>query len=220
MSGLSLSHEPVSGVAHGKLAMWAFLASEIMFFSGFFGAFIVLRNSNLDVFSASAAELNKWLALVNTIVLIGSSLTMALSILQLQKGNVKLFRLFMGLTILCGLIFLVVKTVEYSGKFHHVLDEHEIIHLRNGVPPNPDALLPGINPSTNVFFAFYFLMTGFHAIHVIAGLIPMVFMFIKSFTKGGYNHPVKVESLGLYWHFVDLVWIFLFPILYLIFPAH
>jgi cytochrome c oxidase subunit 3 len=86
-----------------------------------FGAFIVLRNSNLDVFSASAAELNKWLALVNTVVLIGSSLTMALSILQLQKGNVKLFRLFMGLTILCGLIFLVVKTVEYSGKFHHVL---------------------------------------------------------------------------------------------------
>lgn len=219
MSGLSLSHEPVTGVPHGKLAMWGFLASEIMFFSGFFGAFIVLRNTNLDVFSASAAELNKWLALVNTVVLIGSSLTMALSILNLQKGNVKLFRLFMGLTILCGLIFLVVKTVEYSGKFHHVLNAEEIKHLRDGVPAYPQ-LLPGINPSTNVFFAFYFLMTGFHALHVIAGLIPMVFMYVKSFTKEGYNHPVKVEALGLYWHFVDLVWIFLFPILYLIFPAH
>lgn len=219
MSGLSLTHEPVTGVPHGKLAMWGFLASEIMFFSGFFGAFIVLRNTNLDVFSASAAELNKWLALVNTVVLIGSSLTMALSILNLQKGNVKLFRLFMGLTILCGLIFLVVKTVEYSGKFHHVLNAEEIKHLRDGVPAYPQ-LLPGINPSTNVFFAFYFLMTGFHALHVIAGLIPMVFMYVKSFTKEGYNHPVKVEALGLYWHFVDLVWIFLFPILYLIFPAH
>jgi len=219
MSGLSLSHEPVTGVPHGKLAMWGFLASEIMFFSGFFGAFIVLRNANLEIFSASAAELNKWLALVNTVVLIGSSLTMALSILNLQKGNVKLFRLFMGLTIICGLIFLVVKTVEYNGKFHHILTPEEITHLRHGVPPH-DQILPGINPSTNVFFAFYFIMTGFHAIHVIAGLIPMVFMYIKSFTKEGYNHPVKVEALGLYWHFVDLVWIFLFPILYLIFPAH
>lgn len=219
MSGLSLSHEPVTGVPHGKLAMWGFLASEIMFFSGFFGAFIVLRNANLDIFSASAAELNKWLALVNTVVLIGSSLTMALSILNLQKGNVKLFRLFMGLTIICGLIFLVVKTVEYSGKFHHVLNAEELLHLRHGVPAH-DQILPGINPSTNVFFAFYFLMTGFHALHVIAGLIPMVFMYVKSFTKEGYNHPVKVEALGLYWHFVDLVWIFLFPILYLIFPAH
>lgn len=219
MSGLSLSHEPVTGVPHGKLAMWGFLASEIMFFSGFFGAFIVLRNANLEIFSASAAELNKWLALVNTVVLIGSSLTMALSILNLQKGNVKLFRLFMGLTIICGLIFLVVKTVEYNGKFHHILTPEEITHLRHGVPPH-DQILPGINPSTNVFFAFYFIMTGFHAIHVIAGLIPMVFMYVKSFTKEGYNHPVKVEALGLYWHFVDLVWIFLFPILYLIFPAH
>ncbi|MFM7340822.1 MAG: cytochrome c oxidase subunit 3, partial [Bacteroidota bacterium] len=70
------------------------------------------------------------------------------------------------------------------------------------------------------FFSFYFLMTGFHAIHVIAGMIPMTFMFIKAFTKKGYNHPVKVETLGLYWHFVDLVWIFLFPVLYLIFPSH
>jgi len=173
-SGLSLAHEPVTKVAHGKLAMWIFLASEIMFFTGFFGAFIVLRNSNLELFSHSAAELTKGLALLNTFILIGSSLTMALSILNLEKGN-----------------------IEYSTKFsHHIF------------------------PWTNVFFSFYFLMTGFHAIHVIAGMIPMTFMFIKAFTKKGYNHPVKVETLGLYWHFVDLVWIFLFPVLYLIFPAH
>jgi len=196
-SGLSLAHDPVTKVAHGKLAMWIFLASEIMFFTGFFGAFIVLRNSNLELFSHSAAELTKGLALLNTFILIGSSLTMALSILNLEKGNMGKFKLFLGLTILCGFGFLIVKTIEYSTKFsHHIF------------------------PWTNVFFSFYFLMTGFHAIHVIAGMIPMTFMFIKAFTKKGYNHPVKVETLGLYWHFVDLVWIFLFPVLYLIFPAH
>ncbi len=196
-AGLSLAHEPNSGVPHGKLAMWIFLASEIMFFSGFFGAFIVLRNSNLEMFSHSASELAPSLALLNTFVLIGSSLTMALAILNLQRGNKKNYQLFMGITILCGFIFLVVKTIEYSTKFGH-----------------------GIFPHTNVFFAFYFMMTGFHALHVILGLIPMIYMLSKSFTKGGYNKPVKVETLGLYWHFVDLVWIFLFPILYLIFPAH
>ena len=196
-SGLSLAHEPNTGVPHGKLAMWIFLASEIMFFSGFFGAFIVLRNSNLEMFSHSASELAPSLALLNTFVLIGSSLTMALAMLNLQRGNKKNYQLFMGITILCGFIFLVVKTIEYSTKFGH-----------------------GIFPHTNVFFAFYFMMTGFHALHVILGLIPMIYMLSKSFTKGGYNKPVKVETLGLYWHFVDLVWIFLFPILYLIFPAH
>ena len=196
-SGLSLAHEPNTGVPYGKLAMWIFLASEIMFFSGFFGAFIVLRNSNLEMFSHSASELAPSLALLNTFVLIGSSLTMALAILNLQRGNKKNYQLFMGITILCGFIFLVVKTIEYSTKFGH-----------------------GIFPHTNVFFAFYFMMTGFHALHVILGLIPMIYMLSKSFTKGGYNKPVKVETLGLYWHFVDLVWIFLFPILYLIFPAH
>jgi heme/copper-type cytochrome/quinol oxidase subunit 3 len=197
MSGLSLSHEPVTGVPNGKLAMWIFLASEIMFFTGFFGAFIVLRNSNLELFSHSAGELSKGLALLNTFILIGSSLTMALSILNLEKGNTAKFRLFLGLTILCGFGFLIVKSIEYSTKFgHHIF------------------------PWTNVFFSFYFIMTGFHALHVIAGMIPMFFMFIKSFTNKGYNHPAKVETLGLYWHFVDLVWIFLFPVLYLIFPSH
>lgn len=196
-SGLSLAHEPVTKVAHGKLAMWIFLASEIMFFTGFFGAFIVLRNSNLELFSHSAAELTKGYALLNTFILIGSSLTMALSVLNLEKGNIGKFKLFLGLTILCGFGFIIVKTIEYTTKFsHHIF------------------------PWTNVFFSFYFLMTGFHAIHVIAGMIPMTFMFIKAFTKKGYNHPIKVETLGLYWHFVDLVWIFLFPVLYLIFPAH
>lgn len=199
-SALNLAHEPVTKIPMGKLAMWAFLASELMFFTGFFGAFIVLRNSNYTVFGEGSHHLNVAMALTNTFILIGSSLTMALSILNLEKGNVKNFRLFLGLTILGGFGFLIVKYFEYSGKWH-------------------DGLFPGQEHHT-LFFSFYFLMTGFHAMHVIGGVIPMIFMWLKSFTKSGYNHPVKVETLGLYWHFVDLMWIFIFPALYLMIPYH
>jgi cytochrome c oxidase subunit III len=193
-SALSLAHEPVTGIRHGKLGMWIFLASEVMFFSGFFTAFIILRNANLSVFAHGASELNWPLAALNTANLIISSLTMALSILALEHGNKSRFQLFLGITILCGFIFLIIKYFEYSAKFHH-----------------------GIYPGTNSFFGLYFTMTGFHAMHVIGGIIPMGWIFLKSFTKRDYTDWQRVEILGLYWHFVDLVWIFLFPVLYLIF---
>jgi len=127
-------------------------------------------------------------------VLITSSLTMALAHLALENGKEKKFRLYLGLTLLAAFGFLVIKTIEYSAKFEH-----------------------GILPSTNVFFASYFLTTGFHALHVIGGMIPMAWMLIRSLTRG-YPRELhtRVETLGLYWHFVDLVWIFLFPTLYLI----
>jgi len=193
---LDLRHEPNSGIPHGKMVMWAFLASEIMFFSGFFGAFTVLRNANIEVFMEGTTHLNVGMAFINTVFLITSSLTMALAILNLEKKNIKLFQVFMGITILCAFGFLVVKFFEYSAKFEH--------HLL---------------PNKSIFFAFYFMMTGFHAAHVIGGIIPMVWMFLRSFTKKGYTNHVRVEILGLYWHFVDLVWIFLFPALYLLFPG-
>jgi heme/copper-type cytochrome/quinol oxidase subunit 3 len=194
-SALDLSHEPVTGIYHGKIGMWLFLASEIMFFAGFFSAFVVLRNANLPVFEAGAAELDYRLATLNTAILIGSSLTMALSILFLEKKDEAKFRLFLFLTILGACGFLCVKYVEYTTKFHH-----------------------GLFPSTSSFFGLYYLMTGFHGIHVVGGMIPMVWMLMKSlFGKNGYKDAKRVEVLGLYWHFVDLVWIFLFPILYLIF---
>ncbi len=197
---LNLSHEPLTRIPNGKMAMWAFLASELMFFSGFFGAFIVLRNSNYEVFGEGSAHLNWVLALVNTFILIGSSLTMALSIYNLERKNNGMFRLFLGLTILGGFGFLIVKWFEYSDKFHH-------------------GLFPGQENHT-LFYSFYFLMTGFHALHVIAGMIPMAFMFLRSFSSKGYPYPWKVETLGLYWHFVDLMWIFIFPALYLMIPYH
>lgn len=184
-----------TGIYHGKLGMWVFLASEIMFFSGFFGAFIVLRNLNLEVFTAGAHQLDKVVATINTAVLITSSLTMALSHLALERGNEGKFRLFLGLTIIGAFGFLGIKTYEYMTKFSH-----------------------DIYPWTDTFFATYFTMTGFHALHVIGGIIPMIWMLGKSLTRG-YPREMhhRVETLGLYWHFVDLVWIFLFPTLYLIF---
>jgi len=197
---LNLDHEPVTKIYNGKLVMWAFLASELMFFSGFFGAFIVLRNTNYEVFAAGSAHLNWYLALVNTFILIGSSLTMALAIYHLEHQRKGLFQLFLGLTILGGFGFLIVKYFEYSAKF-------------------TDGLFPGMEHHT-VFYSTYFLMTGFHAMHVIGGMIPMAYMWFKSFSKKGYPYPHRVETLGLYWHFVDLMWIFIFPALYLMIPYH
>lgn len=194
MTALSLAHEPVTGIRHGKLGMWLFLASEVMFFSGFFTAFIILRNANLAAFAKGASELNWYLACLNTVVLIGSSLTMAMSIMSLEKGQTQKFRLYMFITFLCACTFLVVKYFEYTAKFSH-----------------------HIYPSTSTFFALYFIMTGFHAMHVVGGMIPISWMLIRSFSKKGYTDYGRVEILGLYWHFVDLVWIFLFPVLYLIF---
>jgi cytochrome c oxidase subunit III len=184
-----------TGINHGKLGMWIFIASEIMFFTGFFGAFLVLRNLHIEMFTESAHELNKVVATINTAVLISSSLTMALAHLALEKGEHGQFRLFLTLTIVCAFGFLGIKSFEYATKFSH-----------------------GIYPWTNPFFSAYFTMTGFHALHVIGGLIPMLWMLGKSLTVG-YPQRMhhRVETLGLYWHFVDLVWIFLFPTLYLIF---
>lgn len=197
-AALNLHHEPVTKIAHGKLAMWAFLASELMFFTGFFGTFIVLRNTNYQAFYEASHHLSWPLALLNTFILIGSSLTMALAIYNLERKNNGMFQTYLGLTILGAFGFLIVKYFEYGAKWQ-------------------DGLFPGQENHT-LFYSFYFIMTGFHALHVIAGMIPMGFMLMKSFTKNGYQHPVKVETLGLYWHFVDLMWIFIFPALYLIFP--
>ena len=183
-----------TGIPHGKLAMWIFIASEIMFFSGFFGALIVLRGFQPALFSECSHALDKVAATINTAVLITSSLTMALSHLALEKGDEKQFRLFLFLTLLCALGFLGIKTYEYGAKFGH-----------------------HIYPWTNTFYASYFLMTGFHALHVVGGMIPMTWFLFKSSIRGiPAAHHHKIEALGLYWHFVDLVWIFLFPTLYLI----
>lgn len=175
-----------------KLGMWLFLASEVMFFSGFIAAYIVLRmGGDPAVFDGSI--LNWKLAALNTVLLLTSSLTMVLAIVSIQRGDQKGLQLNLFFTILLGFGFLVVKSIEYGTKFlHH------------------------ITPASNVFMSCYFVMTGFHGIHVIGGIIVLSFLLVWSI-QGKYSatNYTSIEITGLYWHLVDIVWIFLFPLLYL-----
>jgi len=177
---------------NGKLAMWLFLASEIMFFSGLIGAYTVYRISNYEIFNPH--NLLWPLAALNTFILITSSFTMVLAVDGAQRGDNTRVRKFLLFTALLGCSFVVVKVIEYGIKLSH-----------------------GIGPHTSIFYSCYYGMTGIHAIHVIGGIVPL-FAFWHLARDGRFTKPgnISVEMLGLYWHFVDLVWIFLFPILYLL----
>jgi cytochrome c oxidase subunit 3 len=173
------------------MGMWLFLGSEVMFFTAFFGAYIVVRSASPG---SVALPLNKILGALNTVVLITSSLTMALAVLHSKKGERKATGTYLALTFLLACAFLVVKAVEYTAHFRE-----------------------GVFPSSDVFHGFYFLLTGFHGLHVVGGMIALGTLWVRN-RRGDfdehYNDPI--EMTGLYWHFVDLVWIFLFPALYLL----
>ena len=188
------------------LGMWIFLVTEIMFFGGLFTAYVVYRSANSRAFAMGSHELDISLGAFNTAVLIGSSLTMALGVWAAQKGKNKLVAVFLILTVLLGVVFLGVKAIEYQAKFEH--------HLF----PGPNFHWDGANAGgVEMFFNLYFMMTGLHALHMIIGipilLVVAVLAWRGTFTTANYN---LVEGVGLYWHFVDIVWIFLFPLLYLL----
>ena len=200
----------------GTLGMWAFLATEIMFFGGLFAAYTVYRSMYLPAFEAGSRLLDIKLGAANTAVLIGSSLTMALAVHAAQTNRRKALAVFLMLTMALGAVFLGVKTFEYAHKFDH--------SLMPGIrfAPQGEALLPlqqrnaGV-PQLQLFLCFYFFMTGMHALHMIVGLGLMTVLLVKALRgrfSSEYYSPVEVG--GLYWHFVDIVWIFLFPLLYLI----
>jgi cytochrome c oxidase subunit 3 len=199
-----------------KLGMWTFLITEVMFFGGLFTAYTVYRNLYPEAFMMASSKLDWKMGGTNTLVLIVSSLTMALAIRAAQTGRRKVQILNVVLTMLFGLTFLVIKYFEYGEKWHH--------HLMPG--PSFDTSLfvtpDGVNwgPQARIFFSLYFAMTGLHAFHMIVGLCIMTWVLVKSI-KGhfGPKRYAGMEVSGLYWHFVDLVWIFLFPMLYL-FGAH
>ncbi|MEK7469295.1 MAG: cytochrome c oxidase subunit 3 family protein [Planctomycetota bacterium] len=176
-----------------KFGMWLFLASEVMFFAGFITAYIVLRTADRgEVFSHGQHGLNKVLAALNTAVLIFSSFTMVMAVHASKKGNTPKIKLNLILTILCGFGFMIIKFIEYKAKL--------------------DA---GHGPGFDLFYATYFTLTGFHGLHVLAGMIALAIVLANAGKfNAAYNTPVEVT--GLYWHLVDLVWIFLFPIVYLI----
>jgi cytochrome c oxidase subunit 3 len=276
-------HAPDPVIGHGdptppgKIAIWLFLASEIMFFIGVLGSYIVLRSGSPHMFSEHAKILNKALGGANTLVLLLSSVTMYIAVESAQKQDRKKTILFLSATILCAFVFMGIKYNEYGSKFTHhtivgrevkdgplyVYDGHAVteggekmihgfraetsliegfnINLvaeedvknaaakaagktteadLNGFPEQefkmPEFVAQDITygPWKNVFYACYFTTTGVHACHVIGGIVALGFLLIHAL-RGKVLAP-HIEYVGLYWHFVDLVWIFLFPLLYLI----
>ncbi|MEM7481499.1 MAG: cytochrome c oxidase subunit 3 family protein [Acidobacteriota bacterium] len=193
------------------LGMWLFLVTEIMFFGGLFCAYLIYRGASFDAFAEASRSLDLYLGGFNTAVLIGSSLTMALAVWAAQVSKRKALIVFMILTIVLGAVFLGVKVIEYSGKFAH---HHVPGDSFEWAPPYGD---PANEAGTEMFFSLYFAMTGLHAAHMIIGMGFLAYLLIPAwqgkFNADWYN---PVECFGLYWHFVDIVWIFLFPLLYLI----
>src|SRR4051812_43251223 len=188
------------------LGMWVFLVTEVLFFGGLFLVYFVYRSWYPGAFAAASHELDVVLGTVNTAVLITSSLTMALAVHAAQEGQRRLLTIFLVLTMILGVVFLGIKGVEYYHKFveHHV--------------PGPDFQFEKeYVRNAQLFFSLYFVMTGLHAVHMIIGLGIMTWMLIWSWRgviTQEYSNPIEIS--GLYWHFVDIVWIFLFPLLYLI----
>jgi cytochrome c oxidase subunit 3 len=188
---------PVTGVTNAKLGVWLFLASEVMLFGALFSALITLRLGVND-WPHGYDLLNVPLATLNTVVLIFSSVTVVMSWAALKMNNLKQFKMYMSLTLLMSVIFLVVKAIEYNSKFSHV---------------------PPITPATSNFYAIYFLITGLHGLHIIGGIIVNAYLLgpgSRMWKTEPDRFTGRIECAGLYWHFVDLVWIFLFPILYLL----
>lgn len=214
-----------------NLGVWLFLVQEIMFFGGLFTGYAVYRHLYFDAFQVASHELSIFWGFLNTLVLIGSSLTMALAVHSAHQSDRPAIRKWLWATIALGLVFLGVKAIEYSAKFeHHRVPGYNYDWFAGGhghVPePEPDAVLQTVDGEahavrfarhTQIYYSFYFAMTGTHALHMVIGIGIMLWLLRKN-AKGhfvdGYYSPV--ENTGLYWHLVDIVWIFLFPLLYLI----
>ena len=187
-----------------KLGMWLFLFTELLLFGGLFLVYSIYRHLNAEAFLHASYNLNIAMGTINTMVLLTSSLTVAMSITAIQKGNSKLALLLLWFTIIAAGIFLVIKYFEWAAKFEHGLFpgmEH-FNHLETG---------------QRLFFFLYFFMTGLHGFHVIVGAILLGFV-MRDIKKGKITKTnfIFLENGGLYWHLVDLIWIFLFPLFYLI----
>jgi cytochrome c oxidase subunit 3 len=208
----ALAHH-FEGLAEQKdavgLGMWLFLAQEVMFFGGLFAVYTVYRNLYPGAFALGSEHLNWKLGAFNTAVLIGSSLTMAMGVHSAAAGHRRQTVAYLLSTVALGTVFLGVKVLEYAEKFHH--------HLVPGAHFQFEG--PLARPA-QIYFSLYFAMTGLHALHMIIG-IPILLTLALFAQRGRYgpDYHSPVEMTGLYWHFVDIVWIFLFPLLYLI-PLH
>jgi cytochrome c oxidase subunit III len=194
------------------LGMWAFLATEVMFFGAVFLAFAVYRFSYPRPFAEAAHHLKMWMGAINTGVLLCSSFTVALSVHHAQEGDRKKLVRFLLLTIALGAAFLCIKAFEYYLEYR----EHLVPGINYHYGHEPNQTLHYAGP-VRIFFSFYFIMTAIHATHMIIGLVIFGIIAVQA-QRGRYSPDYynSVEISGLYWHFVDLVWIFLFPLLYLL----
>ena len=187
-----------------KLGMWIFIFTEILLFGGLFLVYAIMRNRYSIEFHQAAHHLNAFIGTVNTVVLLLSSATVAMSITALQKGNKNLALLLLFITLICAAIFMVNKYFEWGHKF------------AIGLYPGSELMI-SLNHGSVMFFGLYFLMTGLHMFHLVVGGIILTIVMVKIYT--GAVNPGKyvfLENGGLYWHLVDLIWIYLFPLLYLI----
>jgi cytochrome c oxidase subunit 3 len=192
----------------GLLGMWAFLVSEIMFFGGLFATYMVYRHAAPEAFAHASRHLDLYLGTINTFVLLTSSLTMALAVRAAQLNSRGQAMLMILMTIVLGCTFLGIKLIEYQHKFHDGL------FPLFGMPFNYEGTDAG---SVKLFFGLYFGMTGLHALHMIIGIgIMLVALVLVWRAAEAADRTLTVENIGLYWHFVDVIWIFLFPLLYLI----
>ncbi len=199
-AGLASAYDPQSGASDrllrgmpiGKIAIWWFLASEIMIFGGLIACYVLMRIAH-GGWEAEAAHVKWQLGAINTLVLVTSSLTMILAHYSVERDDRGAVSKYLGITVILGLAFLGIKTFEYWSD-----------------------LKEGFTPLSGMFWSFYYMMTGLHAIHVTAGIVINAWLFAMA--RRGTLWPrlqQRVEFAGLYWHFVDVVWIFLFPLLYL-----
>jgi cytochrome c oxidase subunit 3 len=248
---------PDTGLYNAKVGIWLFLASEVMLFGALFSSYILLR-VNAEEGTWPHHWLNIWLGMTNTIVLIVSSVTVVMGWASLKMGQFKRYKFYQGITLLCALAFLGIKSFEYHDKFMHyeihlkdgrIADGHlqtadttdKIVVLRGRYVTNHAELMEGevhheeepkieiprdqivtmenYGPWHNTYTAIYFTLTGLHALHVIAGAIVIFAIWgplAKVWEEDPERYTNRVEVSGLFWHFVDLVWIFLFPVLYLL----
>jgi heme/copper-type cytochrome/quinol oxidase subunit 3 len=189
----TVEERPDSGLTNGKFGIWLFLASEVMLFGALFSTYIILRQGSIEW---PHGELNVWLGMANTFILIGSSVTMVLSWVNFKMSNFSRGRMFLLLTFVLAGIFLVNKYFEYADHFAR-----------------------GEGPSHSTFLAIYYTLTGLHGLHIVGGMVVMLYLLAPGtglWKRNPDQYTGRIEYTGLYWHFVDLVWIFLFPILYLL----
>ena len=191
----------------GTLGIWLFLCTEILMFGGLFVGYVLYHSSYPEIFKAGAAFLDWKKGSINTVILLISSFTMAMAIYQAQKNQLRACRWSLALTLLCGFLFMFIKYLEYSHKMHEGIFPGRFFSYTG----------EGSMDGLGLYFSFYYLMTGLHASHVLAGMALIGWALYRVFkNKIGPHHFKPLEYVGLFWHLVDLIWIYLFPLLYLV----